>query len=124
MSAMLKEIGVDSYYLDINVERGAVSPATPPQMYWFNHEILGIRPPEDVKDPSLLAIYPHSSLGRVLIFDPTSEVTPLGQLSGHLQAKDCWSLQMAETLSNCLSSHPPLAEPGAERSSGLTPKGL
>jgi Domain of Unknown Function with PDB structure (DUF3857)/Transglutaminase-like superfamily len=86
MSAMLKEIGVDSYYLDINVERGAVAPSTPPQMYWFNHEILGIRLPEDVKDPSLLAIYHHSSLGRVLIFDPTSEVTPLGQLSGHLQA--------------------------------------
>jgi len=86
MSAMLKEIGVDSYYLDINVNRGAVTSATPPHMYWFNHEILGIRLPDNVTDPSLMAIYRHPKLGRILIFDPTSEVTPLGQLRGPLQA--------------------------------------
>jgi hypothetical protein len=85
LSAMLKEIGVESYYLSINVTRGSVTPSTPPQMYWFNHEILGIRLPDDVKDPTLLAIYSHPTLGRVLIFDPTSELTPLGQLSGPLQ---------------------------------------
>lgn len=85
MSAMLKEIGVDSYYLDINMHRGGVTPTTPPLMYWFNHEILGIRLPEDVNDPSLVAIYKHPKLGRILIFDPTNEVTPFGQLRGHLQ---------------------------------------
>jgi Domain of Unknown Function with PDB structure (DUF3857)/Transglutaminase-like superfamily len=85
LSAMLKEIGVESYYLSINVTRGSVTPSTPPQMYWFNHEILGIRLPDDVKDPTLLALYSHPTLGRVLIFDPTSELTPLGQLSGPLQ---------------------------------------
>jgi Domain of Unknown Function with PDB structure (DUF3857)/Transglutaminase-like superfamily len=85
MSAMLKEIGVDSYYLDINTDRGGVTPATPPLMYWFNHEILGIRLPDSVTDPSLIAIYTHPKLGRILIFDPTSEVTPLGQLEGPLQ---------------------------------------
>ena len=85
MSAMLKEIGVDSYYLDINTQRGGVNPNTPPQMYLFNHEILGIRLPESVKDDSLVAIYNHPKLGRILIFDPTSEVTPFGQLRGHLQ---------------------------------------
>ena len=85
MSAMLKEIGVDSYYLDVNMRRGGVTPTTPPLMYWFNHEILGIRLPEDVNDPSLIAIYKHPKLGRILIFDPTNEVTPFGQLRGHLQ---------------------------------------
>lgn len=85
MSAMLKEIGVDSYYVDINTERGGVTPATPPHMYWFNHEILGIRLPDAVNDPSLVAIYKHPKLGRILIFDPTSEVRPFGQLSGELQ---------------------------------------
>jgi len=85
MSAMLKELGVDSYYLDINTRRGAVRPETPPNMYWFNHEIMGIKLPDNVTDPSLVAIYNHPKLGRLLIFDPTSEVTPFGQLRGHLQ---------------------------------------
>src|SRR5271154_4812308 len=86
LSSMLKEIGVESYFITINTTRGGVTPSTPPHMYWFNHQILGIRLPDDVKDPSLLAIYQHPTLGRVLIFDPTSEMVPLGQLSGHLQA--------------------------------------
>lgn len=85
MSAMLKEIGVDSYYLDINTTRGGVTSSTPPQPFWFNHEILGIRLPENLTDPSLQAIYTHPKLGRILIFDPTSEVTPFGQLQGALQ---------------------------------------
>jgi hypothetical protein len=86
MSAMLKEIGVDSYYLDTNVDRGAVNSATPPHMFWFNHEILAIRLPDNLTDSSLQAIYTHPKLGRVLVFDPTSEVTPFGQLPGQLQA--------------------------------------
>lgn len=86
LSAMLKEIGVDSYYLIINATRGAVSPSTPPQPFWFNHVILGIKLPEDMKDASLAAVYSDPNLGRVLIFDPTDEMTPLGQLRGDLQA--------------------------------------
>jgi hypothetical protein len=86
MSAMLKEIGVDSFYLSINTTRGAVTAKTPPNMYWFNHEILGIKLPDDVKDPSLVATYQHPTLGRVLIFDPTDELTPFGELRGELQA--------------------------------------
>ncbi len=84
-SAMLKEIGVDSYYLDINTERGAVSPSMPPHMYWFNHEILAIRLPDNVGDTSLAAIYTHPKLGKILIFDPTDEITPFGDLRGELQ---------------------------------------
>jgi|HubBroStandDraft_6_1064221.scaffolds.fasta_scaffold02945_5 hypothetical protein len=86
MSAMLKEIGVESYYLSINTVRGGVSAQTPPQMYWFNHEILAIRLPDDVKSPTLLAIYNHPTLGRILIFDPTDEMMPLGQVPGALQS--------------------------------------
>jgi len=56
-----------------------------PQMYWFNHEILGIRLPDSVSDSSLMAIYNHPKLGRILIFDPTSEVTPFGQLEGRFR---------------------------------------
>jgi hypothetical protein len=86
LSAMLKEIGVDSYYVPINTVRGGVNAQTPPQMFWFNHVILAIRLPDDVKSASLLAIYNHPALGRMLIFDPTDEMTPLGQVRGDLQS--------------------------------------
>jgi hypothetical protein len=86
LSAMLKEINVDSYYISLNATRGAVTAQTPAQMYWFNHEILAVRLPDDVKDDSLLAVYTHPALGRILIFDPTDELTPFGKLRGDLQA--------------------------------------
>ena len=86
LSSMLKEIGVDSFYVSINTERGAVKPETPANMYWFNHEILAIRLPDGLNDASLVAVFPHSKLGRLLIFDPTDDMTPFGQLRGALQA--------------------------------------
>ena len=85
MSAMLKEIGIESYYILINAERGGVNPQTPPMPYWFNHAILAIRLPGSLNVPSLLAVYQHPSLGRMLIFDPTNEMIPLGLLPGYLQ---------------------------------------
>jgi transglutaminase-like putative cysteine protease len=86
MGSMLKEIGVESYYISINTTRGAVTAHTPPHPFWFNHEIIGVRLPEDVKDAELVAIYQHPKIGRILIFDPTDEMTPFGQLRGELQA--------------------------------------
>ena len=86
MSSMLKEINVDSYYLSINTERGAVKPEAPANMYWFNHEILAIHLPDGMEDPALAAIYNHPKLGRLLIFDPTDDMTPFGQIRGPLQA--------------------------------------
>lgn len=85
LSTMLKEIGVTSYYVSVNTERGTVTPATPATR-WFNHEILAIRLPDGMEDASLVAVFPHPKLGRLLIFDPTDEMTPLGQLRGALQA--------------------------------------
>jgi hypothetical protein len=85
LSSMLKEIGVDSYYVVINTERGAVSPATPPNL-GFNHVILAIQLPAGLNDPSLVAVWQHPKLGRVLFFDPTDEFTPFGNLRGELQA--------------------------------------
>ena len=85
MSTMLKEIGVTSYYVSVNTERGTVTPATPATR-WFNHEILAIRLPDGLEDASLIAVFPHAKLGRLLIFDPTDDMTPFGQLRGALQA--------------------------------------
>jgi len=86
LSSMLHEIGVESYPVSINTARGGAAPERPPMTAWFNHEILAVRLPDDVNDGSLAAIIQHPKLGRLLIFDPTDELTPFGQLSGALQS--------------------------------------
>jgi hypothetical protein len=68
----------------VNAARDAVNPEMPPYHY-FNHRILGIRLPDDVKYPSVESVYLHPTLGRILIFDPTNDMTPLGQVGGYLQ---------------------------------------
>jgi hypothetical protein len=85
LSTLLREIGVDSYYVSVNTERGTVTPATPATR-WFDHEILAVHLPDDVKDSAMTAVFEHPKLGRLLIFDPTDELTPFGQLRGQLQA--------------------------------------
>jgi hypothetical protein len=86
MASMLKEIGVESYYVVINSERGAVTPEMPAHMGGFDHAILAIQLPPGVNDASLVAVMQHPKLGRLLFFDPTSELTPFGRLYGSLQA--------------------------------------
>jgi Domain of Unknown Function with PDB structure (DUF3857)/Transglutaminase-like superfamily len=85
MSTMLKEIGIDSYYVVVNTQRGTVN-ANTPAMNWFNHVILAIKLPEGSGDDGLKATLQHKTLGRLLIFDPTDELTPFGYLRGALQA--------------------------------------
>ncbi len=85
MHAMLAEIGVDSYHVVINDRRGSVTRDTPAHQA-FNHVILAIKLPKDLNDPSLIAVVQHPTLGRILFFDPTNELTPLGQIGGYLQA--------------------------------------
>lgn len=85
MRSMLREIGVESFYVVINTERGAVTREAPAHN-GFNHVITAIKLPEGVTDPSLIAIVQHPKLGKVLFFDPTDEMTPFGQIRGPLQA--------------------------------------
>jgi hypothetical protein len=85
MRSMLKEIGIDSYQVAINVERGAITPETPAHQ-GFDHQIVVIKLPADVQDPSLIAVLQDPKFGRLLFFDPTDEMTPFGQISGNLQA--------------------------------------
>jgi hypothetical protein len=86
MASMLNEIGVDSYYVVINVRRGSVGPDTPANAGGFNHMILVIKLPTDITDPSLIATVQHPKLGRLLYFDPTNELIPFGQIGGYLQS--------------------------------------
>jgi len=85
MRTMLREIGVDSYHVVINDERGSVTPNSPAHNA-FNHVILAVKLPEDLKYPALSAVAQYPGIGRILFFDPTDEMTPFGQIQGQLQA--------------------------------------
>ena len=84
LSSMLHELGVDSYYVVINDERGAVTPDMPAHS-GFNHVILAIKLPAGVSNSFSPAIRHDAKLGDLLFFDPTNELTPFGQIGGYLQ---------------------------------------
>jgi hypothetical protein len=85
MSSMLSAIGVESYYVVINTERGSVTADTPAHN-GFDHVIIAIKLPDGIDDSSLIATVHHPKLGKLLFFDPTNELTPFGQIGGYLQA--------------------------------------
>jgi len=85
LSSMLNEIGVESYYVLINTERGSVMADTPPNL-GFNHAVIAIKLPAGIDVSQLPATIAHKSLGALLFFDPTHPLIPLGHLPGALQA--------------------------------------
>ncbi|MGA6980094.1 MAG: transglutaminase-like domain-containing protein, partial [Candidatus Sulfotelmatobacter sp.] len=83
--SMLRELGVESYYVLIDDKRGSVT-GDMPAHNGFDHAITAIKLPDSLDDPSLIATIHHPKLGRILFFDPTNEFIPFGQLPGYLQA--------------------------------------
>jgi hypothetical protein len=86
LSSMLSQVGVQSFYVVINSERGSVTPQVPASIGAFDHVVLAIQIPANVSDPSLIATIQHPRLGPLLYFDPTNELTPFGEIGGYLQA--------------------------------------
>jgi len=84
LSAMLREIGVDSYYVLANATRGVVEPSFA-SMASCNHAIIAIKLPADAPAKGLYSVVTHPKLGKLLLFDPTSRVTPIGYLPEELQ---------------------------------------
>jgi hypothetical protein len=83
LSTMLHEIGIESYYVLIDSDRGLVRPEYPSMR--FDHAILAIRVPEGVDAGSFHAVVNDPKLGKLLFFDPTDEYAPLGYLPWQLQ---------------------------------------
>jgi hypothetical protein len=83
LSTMLHEIGVDSFLLLTHTSRDVVNPDFATMQ--FNHEIVAIRLPDSIPAEQAAAVIQHPKLGRLLIFDPTSSLTPLGLIPGYLQ---------------------------------------
>jgi transglutaminase-like putative cysteine protease len=86
LSTMLHEIGIESYYVVVDADRGIVR-SDYPSMH-FDHVIVAIRLPDGVDASSLYAVVNDPKLGRLLFFDPTNEYVPLGYLPWYLQNND------------------------------------
>jgi Domain of Unknown Function with PDB structure (DUF3857)/Transglutaminase-like superfamily len=83
LSSMLRVAGVNSSYVLIDTDRGFVNPAVP--SVWFNHAILAIELPDEVKSENYSSVVTAKSGKRYIIFDPTDEYTPVGSLRSELQ---------------------------------------
>lgn len=84
LRTMLKEVGIDAHYVLVHATRGATDP-TFPSMHAFNHVIVAI-PVSAERAKELKSVVTHPKLGKLLLFDPTSTLTPFGQLPESLQA--------------------------------------
>ncbi len=82
MRALLKSLGVESYpVLIFSGDPNRVEPEWPsPQQ--FNHCIIAVKVSDETQAPTIVK---HPSLGRLLIFDPTDDDTPVGDLPDHEQ---------------------------------------
>ncbi len=77
MRALLKAVGIESYDVSVEAtERESVAREWP-SPHQFNHSIIAIRAGNGIDAPTVID---HPRLGRLLIFDPTSEFTPVGDL--------------------------------------------
>jgi len=81
--SMLQVAGIRAYYVPVDDRRGIVDPGDP--SLYGNHMITAIEIPPDVNDPRLMAIVKGKDGKRYLIFDPTNERTPVGNLPSYEQ---------------------------------------
>jgi len=81
--SMLQVAGIKAYYVPVDHRRGVVDPNDPSLM--GDHMITAIEIPSDVDDTRLQAVVKSRDGKRYLIFDPTDERTPVGNLGSYLQ---------------------------------------
>ena len=83
LSAMLSTVGVHSALLMVDSRRNVVDPDAPSIV--GNHMIAAIEIPKGYNSPKLRSVVVASTGKRYLIFDPTWDQTPFGQLENNLQ---------------------------------------
>jgi hypothetical protein len=81
--SMLQAIGINAHSLSVDHRRGYVDPEAPSR--YGDHMITAIEVPAEVQDPRLKAIAKANDGKRFLIFDPTDERTPVGNLPSNEQ---------------------------------------
>ena len=115
--SMLQVAGIHAFYVPVDSKRGVVDPLEP--SLYGNHMITAIEVPADVKDKRLQALVTGKDGKRYLIFDPTDERTPVGNLPSDEQGS--FGLLSAGTESQVLALPvlPPDAN-GTERKGAFT----
>ncbi|HUX46039.1 MAG TPA: DUF3857 domain-containing protein [Terracidiphilus sp.] len=81
--SMLRVAGIESTYVLVDDRRGVVDPQAP--SFYGDHMITAIAVPAGVTDAHLQAVVTAKNGKRYLIFDPTNEETPVGNLPAYLQ---------------------------------------
>ncbi|MGI4827270.1 MAG: DUF3857 domain-containing transglutaminase family protein [Janthinobacterium lividum] len=83
LSAMLSSVGIHGALVMVDTERGVIDPKDPSIV--GSHMIGAIEVPKGYESPKLHAVVTAKTGKRYLIFDPTWEETPFGQLENNLQ---------------------------------------
>lgn len=76
--SMLQVAGIHAIYMPVDDRRGYVDPDAPSR--YGDHMITAIEIPAGIDDPRLQAVVKANHGKRYLIFDPTDERTPVGNL--------------------------------------------
>jgi hypothetical protein len=90
MRALLKAVGIESYPVAIYSGDATHVKQDWPSPHQFNHCIIAVKVADTTEAATIIK---HSALGRLLIFDPTDDVTPVGDLPDHEQGS--WALVCA-----------------------------
>jgi transglutaminase-like putative cysteine protease len=83
LRAMLESVGIHSTWVLVDTRRGFVDPAIP--SIDGNHAIAAIEIPAGYTNPLLQSVVTTKSGKRYLIFDPTNEWIPIGQIPPYEQ---------------------------------------
>jgi len=81
--SMLQAVGIQAFYVPVDHRRGVVDPDAP--SIYGDHMITAIEIPAGLSDPRLQAVVTAKDGKRYLIFDPTDERTPVGNLPSNEQ---------------------------------------
>ena len=83
LSSMLSTVGIHAAYLWVDHRHGVIDPEAPAAL--GDHMVIAIEIPKGYDSPKLRSIATAKTGRRYLIFDPTWEKTPFGQLEHELQ---------------------------------------
>lgn len=83
LSAMLSSVGIHSALMMVDTSRGVIDPDAPSIV--GNHMIAAIEIPQGYSSPKLHSVITAKNGRQYLIFDPTWDKTPFGQLEHGLQ---------------------------------------
>ena len=83
LTSMLGAVGIHSALVMVDSHRGTIDPEDPSTV--ANHVIAAIEIPAGYQSPKLHSVVTAGNGKRFLIFDPTAEKTPFGQLENALQ---------------------------------------